>query len=177
MLKLKNSDLAVTRVEARAAVPQQDDSSPIVKCRIGLELPVSNDQIKTIPFVAAAVRAIVKASQKVDEGPNSYALTVKRDFGHASYHLSMGDRSASFSGDVALRPKVAIAEGEVAVAWKVDTEIDLEDLSDLCAMVHMDGVLCTSKVTQKVIPFDGGTKKQDRSNASSDEQASAANGG
>lgn len=170
MLKLSNEEAKVARIEVRSAVPPGNEvDEPQVKARVHIELPLEEKNIRAIPFVANAVKAILKASKGVEEGPNSYSITIKRDFGHASYDFSLGEYACSFSGEVALRPKVAIVEGVVAVSWKVDCEMDLADLAALAAMVQMDSVLLSTSLTQKVIPFEGtsqsgNSKKRKRSN-------------
>lgn len=165
MIKTNDAEAFLSKIEVRSAVPPADENSPVrVKCRVKLELPVPEAEIKAIPFISSAVKAILKASKKVEEGKNSYRLTVKRDFGHATYtvgaHGDAGPIVESFDGEVALQPKVSIVENEVQLSWSVDTIMDLDRLRTLAGLVQMDGVTLTTKVTQQTLDFEAEKKKR-----------------
>jgi hypothetical protein len=151
MLKADNWPVEVSKIEIKESY-NDDKGNPYIKVRVALV--VEDMKVCEVPMVGSAVSEILKQSEAVEEGSNSYSISIKRDFGLCAYTFKAGKLRSSIKGGPVNRPTVTIVDQTVSLRWTVeDLQFTPRQLESLCQMVKAEGVTMSAQSLNKEIPF------------------------
>ena len=156
--KMQKTDATIKKVELKKRTTA-DDGSVSVATRIHLEINVEDDDAFGLKYIGEAVKALAKSGREKsedDEGANSMAIVVKRQFlpSDLTFYFDGQEHAVLYGATIANRPKINVVEGELAVHMKLDVTMGLEALSRLAEMVGMDeDVQVLIMPLQKALPF------------------------